>query len=98
MHVENRALKNSNRGDRIDALPKKVTGIEVATHARSRDRAQPQQRLRTIDDEPRMHLNSDLHPMVCGELRMLAPVRRNHLLPLPGENLQIVRRPWTRNP
>gem|GEM_PF-5019998 len=45
-----------------------------------------------------MHLDGDAHAVIGGELSVFAPVRRDGLLPLPGENLLIVRRPGAGDP
>src|ERR1035438_1255134 len=98
MNMKDRVLKHADGGDRIDTLPEKVARVEVATHVAPRDRAQPQHRLRTVNHEPRMHFDSDLHSVIGRKLRVLGPIRRNHLVPLPIQHLQIFRRPWARHP
>ena len=79
-------VEHADGGDRIDALPEEMARIEVATHVRSCDGAQPEHRLRAIDDEPGMHFDGDLHAVVGGELRVLDPIGRDHFVPLPVED------------
>ncbi len=45
-----------------------------------------------------MHLDGDAHAVIGSELAVLAPVRRDHFVPLVFENVEIVRRPGTRDP
>ena len=54
--------------------------------------------LRAVDDEPGMHLDGDFHAVIFGELAVLGPVGRHFLLPLPVEQVQIIRRPRARHP
>src|SRR5271156_7200776 len=45
-----------------------------------------------------MHFDSELHTVMLGEFGVLDPIRRDHFVPLPVENLQIFRRPRTGHP
>src|SRR5580704_12691810 len=96
--VENCALEYADGANRIDTLPEEMARIEVATYAGSCDGAQPEHRLRAIDYEPRVHFDGDLHAMVSGELRVLGPIGRDDLVPLPVEDLAVVGRPGAGDP
>ena len=80
-------------------LPEHVAGIVVAADGRACDLAQAQQGFRAVDDETGMHLNGD-----CGRhdwQRTCARSIQNgvdNLVPLPGQYLEILRRPRTGYP
>ena len=45
-----------------------------------------------------MHLDGNLHAMICSKLGALDPVGRDHLVPLPAEHVGIIGRPRTGDP
>src|SRR5262249_21130207 len=98
MHMENGVCQHANGADGVDCLPEKMARIKVATDVVSRNRAESKHGLWVIHDEPGMHLDSNLHAVVGGKPRMLHPIGNDHFIPLPLENLAIVRRPWTGHP
>ncbi len=98
MDMEDGAFEHSHGGDGIDALPEEMARIEIATHIGSGNGAQPEHRLRVVDDEPGMHFDGDLHAMVGGELCVFDPVGRDHFAPLPVEHLQVIGRPGAGHP
>jgi len=53
---------------------------------------------RAVDHEPRMHLDGDFDAVIGGELRLPDPIGRHHLLPLPLEDLEVIRRPRAGHP
>src|SRR5579864_418309 len=98
VNVEDGTSKHADGRDRIDVLPEEMTGIVVAADSFSCDRAETQHGLGVIHHEAGMHLNGNFHTMVRGEFRVLDPIGRNHLVPLPVENFAVVRRPWAGDP
>src|SRR5579864_3130205 len=92
MHVEDGVAQHADRNYRVDTLPEEMARIEVASYVLSRDCAQPEHRLRTVDNEARMHLDCNLHPVVSSKLRVLDPVGCDHLVPLPVKDRAEVRR------
>ena len=91
-------VQHADGGDRIDALPEHMARVVIAAHRFAGDGAQFQHRLRAVDHEAGVHLDGDLHAVIRGEPGMPGPVRRHNLVPLPGEQFQILRRPRTRHP
>src|SRR5258706_6797936 len=98
MHVEDRVAQNADGLDGVDGLPEHVAGIVVASDGFARDGAEPQHRLGAIDDEARMHFDGDLDAMIFSELRVPGPIRNYFLVPLPCQNIQILRWPWAGHP
>jgi hypothetical protein len=91
-------VQHADSGDRIDGLPEHMARVVITAHRFAGDGAQFQHRLRAVDHEAGVHLDSNLHAVIRGEPGMLRPVGRHNLVPLPGEELQILRRPRTRHP
>ena len=60
--------------------------------------AQPQRAVDVVDDEAGMRFERDLHAVLGGEVRGVAPVRNRLLLPLPLEHLEKLRRPRRASP
>ena len=91
-------MQYADGGDGIDGLPEEMTRIEVATYIRSGDGAQPEHRLRVVDNESRMHFDGDLYAVVGGELCVFDPIGRYHFIPLPVEHLEVIWRPGAGHP
>ena len=96
--MEDSLTQYANGGAGIDALPEHMTGIEVATQSGARLSAQAQHGLRIVDRKPRMHLDGNAHAVVLRELGALAPEWNHLLLPLPFQQVEIVRWPRGRRP
>src|SRR5579884_1095889 len=52
VHMENRIAQNTYRGDGINVLPEHMAWVIIAANGRPGNFAQPQQRLRTIQQNP----------------------------------------------
>ena len=88
-----------DRGDRVDALPEQVAGVEVAAYLRTYRRAQPQQLLRAVHDIAGVHLQADpVDAVFLGEGHLLLPEGDHLPLPLPGHQLVEVVRPGAGHP
>src|SRR5271169_443009 len=96
--VEDGVREHTDGGDGIDALPEKMAWIEVATYAGSCDVAEFEHRLRTIDHEPGMHFDGDLHAVISSELCVVDPIRCDYFAPLPVEDLEVIGRPGAGDP
>jgi len=58
MYVVDRIAKKTQRLERIDPLPEKMGGIEIATHHRASFPAQSHQGFGIENNVPRMHLET----------------------------------------
>ena len=86
-----RIAQDADGRDGIDALPEHVAGIVVAADAGAGDGAQLQHGFGAVDDEAGMHLDRDLDAVIGGELALLGPVGDDLLLPLPLQDLEVIR-------
>src|ERR1700730_3976959 len=101
VHVEDRTrlTEFAHRNERIDALPDKVTRIEVRADLRTGGFAEAQHRLGVVDEEAGMRFERDLRQSGLPRERSFGlPVRDRHFVPLPFERLAVFRRPCARDP
>ncbi len=98
MDVMDCPRKCANGFDRIDPLPEKMAGVKIRTDHRPADGAHLQHRLGIVNQKSGMGLKRDFHAERPGERSLLLPIRNRHLVPLPLENLQKIRRPRAGDP
>src|SRR5450759_1506086 len=96
--VDDRLAQLTDREDRVDRLPEEGAGIEVRADHRALRIAEAQERARVIDDEPRVHLEAQLHAVIGRHRPGLAPVRDHRLVPLPADDVAELGRPGARHP
>ena len=76
-----------------------MAGVEIRPDLRADRITQAQQRLRVVDDEPRVHFQCDhIHTMVAAKARLILPVGDDLLIPLPFQDSQEIRRPGACHP
>ena len=99
MEVVDGTLKSSNGGNRVDALPDEVRGVNGRADGIAHRLTQAEQRCGVVNAEAGVHLKGDLgHAMLLGKCGGLFPIGDQNLVPLIVEDLAEIIGPGAGHP